>query len=229
MTPHAVEIDNADEGREVTTKDVRDACISTKTQQAYRGSLRAMSKWIVDTRKHESPAFFDINGEIDLKRFTMAEFESFLLEKRKTVGVSTLNEYRNALKDLYRRKDVPLPTAYEKNMATFFSGLKRMQAAKYQSGTPRESGKYPLPYSMYHQLCSATLARQDAGFAHLFLTTQWNLMCRFESVQTLCTEHLSAHDDSVGCVTYKSKTNQEGKGPKDPRHMYANPQSPTTC
>ncbi|KAG3113689.1 hypothetical protein PI125_g7086 [Phytophthora idaei] len=32
MTTHAVEIDNADEGREVTTKDVRDACISTKTQ-----------------------------------------------------------------------------------------------------------------------------------------------------------------------------------------------------
>ncbi|KAG3113690.1 hypothetical protein PI124_g6039 [Phytophthora idaei] len=69
-----------------------------------------MSKWIVDTRKHESSAFFDTIGEIDLKRFTLAEFESFLLEKRKMVGVSTLNGYRSALKDLYRRKDVPLPT-----------------------------------------------------------------------------------------------------------------------
>ncbi|KAG2990502.1 hypothetical protein PC121_g21611 [Phytophthora cactorum] len=103
-----------------------------------------MTKWIVDTRKHESPAFFDINGEKDLKCFTLAEFESFLLEKRKTVGVSTLNGHRSALKDLYRRKNVPLPTAYEKNMATFFSGLKRMQAAKYQSGTPREPEKTPF-------------------------------------------------------------------------------------
>ncbi|KAG2759481.1 hypothetical protein PC129_g15684 [Phytophthora cactorum] len=82
-----------------------------------------MTKWIVDTRKHESPAFFDINGEKDLKCFTLAEFESFLLEKRKTVGVSTLNGHRSALKDLYRRKNVPLPTAYEKNMATFFFGI----------------------------------------------------------------------------------------------------------
>ncbi|KAG6955851.1 hypothetical protein JG687_00010935 [Phytophthora cactorum] len=57
---------------------------------------------------------------------------------------------------------------------------------------------------------------QGDGFAHRFLTTQWNLMWRFETVQTLCTEHLSNHDDSSGCMLYKSQTYQEGKGSKDP-------------
>jgi hypothetical protein len=158
--------------REVTAKDVREACISAKAQQAYRGSLRAMSKWIVENKKQHSSIYFDTNGQIDLKRFTLAECELFLLDKRKSVSVSTLNGYSSALKDLYRRQEVPLPVTYEKSMATFFSGLKRMQAAKYQSGAPRESGKDPLPYSLFQQLCRATLGRQDGGFAHFFLTTQ---------------------------------------------------------
>ncbi|ETP22191.1 hypothetical protein F441_04442 [Phytophthora nicotianae CJ01A1] len=90
------------------------------------------------------------------------DFEYFLLEKTKTVRISTLNSYRSALKDLYRRKEVPLPSAYDKSLTTFFSGLKRLQADKYQSGSPKDSGKDPLQYSRYQQLCEATLLRQDA-------------------------------------------------------------------
>ncbi|ETN17272.1 hypothetical protein PPTG_05113 [Phytophthora nicotianae INRA-310] len=156
--------EGAAETLEVTAKDVRDACISVKTQQAYRSSLRAMSKWIRDTKMEQAPTFFDASGNIDLDRFTLDEFDSFLMEKRKNVGVSTLNGYRSALKDLYRRQDVPLPNTFEKKMATLFSGLKRMQATKYQSGAPKESGKEPLPYSLYQQLCKATLVHQDAGY-----------------------------------------------------------------
>ncbi|ETO82993.1 hypothetical protein F442_02862 [Phytophthora nicotianae P10297] len=36
-------------------------------------------------------------------------------------------------------------------------------------------------------------------------------------------------NDSVGVVFSKTKTNQEGSGPRDPRHLYANPLSPSTC
>ncbi|ETL79200.1 hypothetical protein L917_20104 [Phytophthora nicotianae] len=49
-------------------------------------------------------------------------------------------------------------------------------ADKYQSGSPKDSGKDPLQYSRYQQLCEATLLRQDAGFAHFFLITQWNMI-----------------------------------------------------
>ncbi|ETN20619.1 hypothetical protein PPTG_03589 [Phytophthora nicotianae INRA-310] len=83
--------EGAAETLEVTAKDVRDACISVKTQQSYRSSLRAMSKWIRDTKMEQAPTFFDPSGNIDLDHFTLDEFDSFLMEKRKTVGVSTLN------------------------------------------------------------------------------------------------------------------------------------------
>ncbi|POM69964.1 Hypothetical protein PHPALM_13695 [Phytophthora palmivora] len=100
------EAGNATDDHEVTAKDVREACVSSRTQQAYRGSLRALSKWIIEIKKNEASANFDKTGEIELTRFTPADFEAFLLEKRKN--------YRSALKDLYRRKEVPIPVAYDK-------------------------------------------------------------------------------------------------------------------
>jgi len=69
----------------------------------------------------------------------------------------------------------------------------------------------------------------DGGFSHLFLATQWNLMCRSKSVQTLDTSHITCEDDSIGCKFYKTKTQQDGSGEKDPRHIYANPFCPITC
>ncbi|ETK82176.1 hypothetical protein L915_12394 [Phytophthora nicotianae] len=204
---------------EVTAQDVRDACVSSKTQRAYNGSLRVISRWIKATKPDNTDQYFDSNGQIILDHFTPSDFDDFLLEKRKSVSVGMLSGYRSAIKDLYRKKERSLPLAYNSKLTRLFSGLKRTEVSKFQSGSPKESGKAPLPFSLYRDLCRATLARQDAGFANLFLTTQWNLMCRSESVQTLCTEHLSNHDDSVGIMMYKSKTNQEGNAPKDPRHM----------
>ncbi|KAG6945734.1 hypothetical protein JG687_00017107, partial [Phytophthora cactorum] len=54
-------------------------------------------------------------------------------------------------------------------------------------------------------------------------------MCRSKSVEIIQTSHLVCADDSVGIVLHKTKSNQEGSGPKDPRHLYANPGSPVTC
>ena len=177
----------------------------------------------------ESASFFLANGQINLDRFTPNDFEAFLADKRRTVSISTFNGYRSAIKDLYRRSNLPLPDEYKGKMVEFYSGLKRLQASRLQSGAPRDSVKDPVPYSLYRDLCMSTLTRQDSGFAHLFLTTQWNLMSRSQSVEALCTEHFAAHDDSIGCIIYQSKTNQEGKGRKDPRHLYASVLSPVTC
>eukprot|EP00644_Phytophthora_capsici_P004202 jgi/Phyca11/109999/e_gw1.17.452.1 len=54
-------------------------------------------------------------------------------------------------------------------------------------------------------------------------------MCRSQSVETINSGHLSNEDDSIGIVFHKSKANQDGTGPKDPRHVYANPLDPSTC
>ncbi|ETN06690.1 hypothetical protein PPTG_12739 [Phytophthora nicotianae INRA-310] len=87
---------------EVTAQDVREACVAKRTQLAYAVSLRVISRWIGSTKKNDSSNYFDGAGQIDLRRFTAADFEAFLLEKRKKVGVSTLNGFRSAIKDLYR-------------------------------------------------------------------------------------------------------------------------------
>ncbi|ETO74213.1 hypothetical protein F444_09988 [Phytophthora nicotianae P1976] len=111
------------------------------------------------------------DAQINLDHFTPSDFDDFLLEKRKSVSVGMLSGYRSAIKDLYRKKERSLPLAYNSKLTRLFSGLKRMEASKFQSGSPKESRKNPLPFSLYCELCRATLARQDAGFAHLFLST----------------------------------------------------------
>lgn len=139
-----------------------------------------------------------------------------------------MSGYRSAIKSLYRTKRLALPAEYADDMRTFYSGLKRIEATTIQSGGAKESGKIPLKYSDYQDLCMQSLTLNDKGFSHLFLTTQWNLMCRSKSVETLDTDHFSNQDDSVGLVLYKTKTNQEGRKAKDPTHVFANPFSPET-
>ena len=216
----------------IDSSHVRDNCISASTKAAYRSCLNGISKWIHASQ--DNPArFFDLEGEINLEVFTAAHFEAFLLSKvndqDNQVKVGTLSGYRSAIKDLYRRRKISLPDEYQEDMKVFFSGLKRMETDHLQSTSAKTSGKIPLSYSDYMELCRETLSLEDGGFAHLFLTTQWNLMCRSKSVETLDIQHFTCRDDSIGCVLFKTKTDQEGRVPKDPRHIYANPFSPDTC
>ncbi|KAF4146685.1 hypothetical protein GN958_ATG04128, partial [Phytophthora infestans] len=92
-----------------------------------------------------------------------------------------------ALKDLYRRKQISLPAAYENKMLTYFFRLKRLQASAYQA----MSDKDPLPYRTF---CSPTLMRLDVE-SYVPIRIRSNHLH----------EHLSAHDDCVGSVMHKSK------------------------
>ncbi|KAE9052354.1 hypothetical protein PR001_g597 [Phytophthora rubi] len=218
---HAMELDGA---------GVRARCIAVGTTSTYKSYLKGIRKWIMANKKFGNPQrFFTASGELDPTVFTPKEFEAFLLAKRKDLKAVTLGGYRSAMKDLYRRNNVPVPDEYGEGMKTLLSGIKRLQVETEQTADVRSSGKRALTYSMYEKLCSTMLGRNDGGFAHLFLTTQWNLMCRSKSVETLRTSRLLSAEDSIGCVLHKAKTNQEGSGPKDPRHMYANPDAPATC
>ncbi|KAG6941620.1 hypothetical protein JG688_00018571 [Phytophthora aleatoria] len=142
------------------------------------------------------------------------DFESFLVDKRETLKVGTIGVYRSAMKDLYRRHNLPLPPEYGEGMMTLFSGLKRLEAERDQSGDARESGKRLLTYSIYVMLCMLTLARDDGGFVHLFLATQWDLMCRSKSVETIQTSHLVCADDSVGIGYTRQKQTKKVAGQK---------------
>ncbi|KAG3094196.1 hypothetical protein PI124_g9537 [Phytophthora idaei] len=136
--------------------------------------------------------FFDASDYLNLAEFSPAFFEHFLVYKRGVAKSATLSGYRSAIKDLYRLKRIVLPVEYGDDMKQLFSGIKRLEAERNQCSSPKNSGKQPLTFSLYKELCSSTLTRGDGGFSHLFLTTQWNLMCRSVSVQTLQTRHTSA-------------------------------------
>jgi hypothetical protein len=216
----------------VSAELVRSSCISTSTKKAYQSYISMIRKWIIATLP-DPDQYFDEQEGINLDYFTPAHFEAFLLSRVNTPGksvkVGTLSGYRSAIKDIYRKNKRPIPSAYDDDLKTFFSGLKRLEAESVQSGASQNSGKRPIKYSTYLDICKSTMLLLDGGFSHLFLTTQWNLMCRSKSVQTLDTSHLSSEDDSIGCTFHKTKTNQDGSGPKDPRHIFANPFSPFTC
>ncbi|KAE8890864.1 hypothetical protein PF005_g4616 [Phytophthora fragariae] len=218
----------------LSAESVRRACTSSRTQTAYRSYRRGVAAWIRQT-KEEPEQYFEPGGGIDINVFTPKDFEEFLLSKMcasgKTLKVTTLGGYRSAIKDIYREKKLALPAAYADEMKTFFAGLKRIEAERNQtgSGESKMAGKMALPYSVYEAACKKMIVLGDNGFAHLYLTFQWNLMCRSQSVETINSGHISYEDDSIGVVFHKSKVNQDGNAPKDPRHIYANPFSPWTC
>ncbi|EGZ13112.1 hypothetical protein PHYSODRAFT_512814, partial [Phytophthora sojae] len=190
-------------------KAIRDACISKETRKKYTSNINGIKKWIREVyaltlEDRNTAKFFDADDDLNLTEFTPACFEQFLVYKRSTVKSATLSGYRSAIKDLYRLKRAALPVEYGDDMKQFFSRCKRLEAEQNQSSSPKHSGKQPLTFTLYKELCWSTLERNDGGFSHLFLTTQWNLMCRSVYVQTLQTQHFLAKDDAVGAIFFKS-------------------------
>jgi hypothetical protein len=204
---------------------IRDACVSARTRGKYSSSINGIKNWINETlfkTDKDTSRSFNENGSINLAAFTPSFFESFLVYESDYVKTGTLSGYRSAIKDLYRGQRVNLPPEYGDGMAQLVSGMKRIEAEHDQTSAPKTSGKQPFTYFLYKSLCNSTFTANDGGFSHLFLTSQWNLMCRSMSVQTLQTQHLVEKDDSVGVTFVRTKTNQEGSGPRDPRHVYGN-------
>ncbi|KAJ8575566.1 hypothetical protein ON010_g3645 [Phytophthora cinnamomi] len=186
-------------------EQVRSACTAPNTKNSYRSYIKGILAWIHETQ--ESPNdFVEEDGSINLSVFIPAHFDAFLLHKMNGGGlkVSTLSGYRSALKDVYSQKRLDLPSEYLDDLKTFFRGLKRIEADHDQAGCQRKPGKELLTFSLYSELAKRIIALNDNGFAHLFLLSQWNLMCRSKSVETL----------------------QRAQGP---RHIYANPAQPSCC
>ncbi|OWZ04406.1 hypothetical protein PHMEG_00023699, partial [Phytophthora megakarya] len=148
--------------------------------------------------------FFDEDGDLNIKSaFSLQHFEAFVLTK--------MNQRR------------ALPAEYTDEMKKFFTGLKRIEATRNQTGAgeAKMAGKMALPYTSYAHASKETLLLSDGDFSHLFLTLQWNLTCRSQYVESINSGHLSNEDDSIDVVFHKSKSNQVGTEPKDPRHYCA--------
>lgn len=138
----------------LSSADVRTACTAPSTKKAYQSYIKGISKWIRE--KLPSPdTYFDADGGINVEVFKPSYFETFLLDKMnaKSLKVSTLGGYRSAVWNIYRQKKIPLPVEYTSSLKTFFRGLKRIETDNDQNGTGRVSGKCPLSFSLYKELC----------------------------------------------------------------------------
>ncbi|KAF0735077.1 hypothetical protein Ae201684_008290 [Aphanomyces euteiches] len=102
-------------------------------------------------------------------------------------------------------------------------------ARDLQNGDKMYTGKRPMTFSLFGQLCSSSLALDDRGFTHLYLILSWNLMCRSKSTETIRFDYISWEDDAIGFTFHRTTTAQEGTKNKDPKHCFANPLNPSLC
>ncbi|KAH9103827.1 hypothetical protein AeMF1_019931, partial [Aphanomyces euteiches] len=173
----------------------------------------------------------DPKGEINLERFKYEDFLAFIEWTIQNTNnkPGTLCGYRSALRDWYKQKKAPYPVEFDDDMKEIFQGIRRVHAESKQTGDMRDVGKKPLGFSTYSMACKNSLVLLDGGFAHLFLTLTWNLMCRSNSTQSVRIEHLSFEEDAIGVTFYKNKTDQTGSKRRDPKHVYAHPLEPNVC
>ena len=91
----------------------------------------------------------------------------------KFLSKSGYGTYRSALKDLYRTCKVEMPLDYERDlMEKFKCPNKSHREEKQKKGGRMATGKDPLPFSLYRQLCVWKLEddRAEAIFGHTFIT-----------------------------------------------------------
>ena len=72
-------------------------------------------------------------------------------------------------------------------------------------------------------------ATNPGVFANAFMNTQWALISRAESVDTLAFTAMKAKDDTIAIRFNQTKSDQEGVKHTDDKHCYANPQAPERC
>jgi len=69
----------------------------------------------------------------------------------------------------------------------------------------------------------------NALFGHCFLTLEWSLMSRADSVTKTHLHHIQWRDDCLIIYFAHTKTDQEGLNMNEPWHIYANPLDPAVC
>ncbi|KAG3127544.1 hypothetical protein C6341_g24936 [Phytophthora cactorum] len=87
---------NASEPRGTPSADklngdaVQARCISDGTVARYRSYINGIPKWVMANKNiFNSQRFFDASGDLDPRRFTPKDFESFLVDKRETLKAGT--------------------------------------------------------------------------------------------------------------------------------------------
>ena len=144
-----------------------------------------------------------------------------------------VNNYRSAVKNLYRERGVEVDFATNAVLKSVMSSFKRRIAQLKADGEMSLfEGKQPMTEAGYRFLVEMAL-RQKEDFwlytsCHCFILLCWNLIARAVTVNNILFNAISWEGDAMTIWIGKMKNDQVGKNGYA-RHVYANPKDPVIC
>jgi hypothetical protein len=227
-------------------QQIHGSSISKKSMELYMRGIRKFLLWHqvnaphllndayknVDIQKYK--LMQDLHAPFPLAEgYTVNNFEVYLTAIKKKDGSkpepSTLNSHRSAFTRLWHIFNREIPTSFGDSLKEYFRGAQRISAQEKGKGSGKvQTGKDAMSFSLYAYLCRKllTIGDESAIFAHTYMTMSWNLMCRAGNTASICFSHLQWQDDALCVYFAHMKNDQLGTRPKDPRHLYANPETP---
>lgn len=220
-------------------------CLSKSTIKQYTYKINIFKSYVQENH----PQFMEesLNGtkEIKLDQIGIDAIQNFLTKmsykhdkhgniiEKSRQAFEHVSGYKSAIRFYYRRRRVLPPEELNAMFRDFFTGYERLIAELKQNGDMKlHEGKQPMNFSGYRYLALKALEQKtdfaQCLFAQLFLVLSWNLIARCASVSGIMFDHLTWSGDAMVVVFPSHKGDQEGKNVL-PKHVYANPFSPSIC
>lgn len=237
-------------------RETHDAQITPETRKGYKASAAHFLNWLyLRSPTCLLPEFIEglaevtqptllqrlkdpnqNNPPIDFNHFSAHTFLTWILSLRsqksdQPLSFSTLSGHRAALRSLFRDYGVTMTAEFAEQLDTHFCGKRKKMAREVaEQGGKAHSGKAAFSHDIYVTICG-TFLQGPAEFqmAGLFFRLTWNLMCRANNASSIAYKHLEWHNDALRIYFVHSKTDQEGKKVRHPRHCYANPFDHRQC
>ncbi|KAF0734556.1 hypothetical protein Ae201684_008798 [Aphanomyces euteiches] len=135
---------------------------------------------------------------------------------RRHNSFSTINGYRNAIKFLYKERNLIASKEVDETLSDCTKGYKKRVAQLKEEGKiAMVEGKTPMSKEGYVYLAEKAV-RQDVKVEqysgmHCFLLLSWNLMARAVSVASVRYDHITWEGDAMVIKFGRMKNDQEGK------------------
>jgi hypothetical protein len=119
---------------------------------------------------------------------------------------------KSALVHLHRMSKYDIPVEFADNLKIFMNGMKRHVAAKkMEDGDSGIIGKKKMDVKVYKKICELFMPEEGEKYLFAFLTLEWDLMARSESIVHAHFFHITWEDDCLAFHFAKSKTDQTGR------------------
>ncbi len=202
---------------------------------------------LTEKKKYAQECFLACSREDDncpfvLSTLTFIQFSNFLSTRTRSrgknrgqpnsLGVASYDQAKSAPVHLYRMSKCHIPVEFAENLKIFMKGIKRHVAAKRMEDRDSEIiGKKKMDFKVYKKIYELFMAEEGKEylFAHCFLTLEWSLMARSESIVHAHFSHITWEDDCLAFCFAKSKTDQTGRNSNQVWHVYATLNNPCVC